>query len=202
MSATLCFTDCETPHLEWRGRSPWEVGIVSRHPDGVRAEHVWQIRPDMTTADPESLHFGRYEERFVVPEGYDAAYIDSRGIPYPRLRSEAAAAIAHALDGAVIIGSNAQFDANWIAELLHRHDIKPAWHYRPLCVATLAAGYLSATDPEWVAEQTAKGPISSYALSRRLGVEPPAKGVAHTALGDARWHEALYDAVTGAKAGA
>jgi hypothetical protein len=202
MTTTLCFTDTETPHLDWRGRVPWEVAVISRHPDEIRAEHVWQIRPDIVSADPEALRVGRYEERFAVPEGYDAAYITPGGVVYPRPLCTAAGEIADALDGGVIIGSNAQFDANWIGELLHQHRIKPAWHYRPVCVATRAEGALSVIDPEWMAEQTAKGPISSYALSRRLGVEPPAKDVAHTALGDAIWHEALYDAVTGAKAGA
>jgi hypothetical protein len=199
MSSNLAFTDTETPHLKWRGRVPWEIAIISRRPDGRRAERVWQIRPDMATANPESLRYGRYDERFAIPEGHDAAYIDPRGVLYPRPLCTAVAEIADALDGAVIIGSNAQFDANWISELLHQHRIEPTWHYRPVCVATRAEGALAVIDPQWVAEQATKGPISSYALSRHLGVEPPAKDVAHTALGDARWHEALYDAVTGGR---
>jgi hypothetical protein len=39
-------------------------------------------------------------------------------------------------------------------------------------------------------------PISSRGLSRQIGVEPPAEGVAHTALGDARWVRDMYDAIT------
>jgi DNA polymerase III epsilon subunit-like protein len=39
--------------------------------------------------------------------------------------------------------------------------------------------------------------LSSKWLSRKVGVEPPGEGVAHTALGDARWARDVYDAVTG-----
>jgi hypothetical protein len=39
-------------------------------------------------------------------------------------------------------------------------------------------------------------PISSRWLSRQVGVEPPGEGVAHTALGDARWARDVHDAIT------
>lgn len=196
----LAFADTETPHLNPRGRVPWEIAIIRRRPDGTETEHVWQVRPDLATADPVSLRFGRYGERFIVPDDAEASGAHPDHPIIRMTREQVATAISNVLDGAVIVGSNAQFDANWIGELLNRHDIEPNWHYRPVCVATRAEGYLTAIDPEWVAEQSAKGPISSYALSRRLGVEPPAKDVAHTALGDARWHKALYDALPSRRA--
>lgn len=197
----LAFPDTETPHLNPRGRVPWEIAIIRRRPDGTETEHVWQIRPDLTTANPESLRIGRYDERFIVPAGAEASGAHPDHPIIPMTQQQVATTIANLLDGAVIAGSNAQFDANWMGELLHLHGIEPRWHYRPVCVATRAEGYLLAIDPDWVAEQSKKGPISSYALSRRIGVEPPAKDVAHTALGDARWHKAMYDAVTRGKAG-
>lgn len=49
----LAFTDTETPHLIARGRVPWEIAIIRRRPNGTETEHVWQVRPDLATADPE-----------------------------------------------------------------------------------------------------------------------------------------------------
>ncbi|MFB7900287.1 hypothetical protein ACFC1B_28655, partial [Streptomyces xiamenensis] len=65
------------------------------------------------------------------------------------------------------------------------------WHYRPVDVATLAAGHLIGAGR--AAEVTV--PYSSRALSRALGVEPPGHD-AHTALADARWARDLHDAAT------
>ncbi|MBH0244568.1 hypothetical protein I3W98_19500, partial [Streptomyces cavourensis] len=68
------------------------------------------------------------------------------------------------------------------------------WHYRTIDVATLAAGFMWAQEPELMAKDTK--PISSRWLSRQVGVEPPGEDVAHTALGDARWARDVYDAIT------
>jgi hypothetical protein len=197
----LAFTDTETTHLSSEIGEVWEVAVIRREDDGTETEHVWQVRPDIVRADPEALRICRYEERFAVPEGHDAAYIDRHGIPYPRLRSEAIADIAEALRDAEFIGNNPAFDDRFLRKLLDLRGEEQPWQYRPTCVCARAEGYLAAVDPAWVAEQRKKGPISSRTLSRRLGVEPPG-GDAHQALADAKWAMRVYDAVTGSKAGA
>ena len=92
-----------------------------------------------------------------------------------------------------------------LAHLFGRYyaDPKP-WHYRPIDIATLAAGYRygQAASGAYGGDFTfptdyPQVPYRSYELSRAVGVEPPAKAEAHTALGDARWAKAVYDAVTG-----
>lgn len=188
----LAFTDCETTHLSSEIGEAWEVAVIRREHDGTQAEHVWQFRPlDMSAANPESLKIGHYEERFAVPEDCGAAYTADGDID-PMTRTDAITEVIEILRGATIVGSNPGFDDRFLRKLvgLGNHQ----WAYRPTCIAILAEGFLRGMDPQWVAAQEANGPISSRALSRRLGVEPPGDD-AHQALADARWAMAVYDAV-------
>lgn len=193
----LAFVDTETTHLSAEIGEVWEVAVILREADGTQAEHVWQFRPlDPTAANPESLKIGRFEERFVVPEDCGAAYTSDGDID-PMARTDAAEEIIETLRGATIIGSNPGFDDRFLRKLLGLGGQQ--WNYRPTCIANLAEGYLWHADPAWTADQASNGPISSRALSRRLGVEPPGDN-AHQALADARWAMAVYDAVTGGAA--
>jgi hypothetical protein len=193
-SIPLTFLDTETTHLSTEVGEVWEVAIILRDRTGEN-EHVWQFRPDIVRASPEALRIGRYDERFSVPEGHDAAYIDPHGVPYPRLRAEAIQKISAILQGAVLVANNAAFDDRHLRKLLNLQEEEQPWFYRPRCVTAMAEGYLRRADPAWMAEQEAKGPISSRTLSRRLGVEPPGAD-AHQALADARWVAAMHDAIT------
>ena len=88
-----------------------------------------------------------------------------------------------------MVGSNAHFDASFLRVLLG----DAPWHYRPVCVATLAAGYLRGRG-----EQVTL-PYSSRDLSRAVGVEPPGAD-GHQALVDAEWALRVWDAVNGQQA--
>lgn len=194
MSTPIAFIDTETTHLSAEIGEVWEVAIILRESDG-ETEHVWQFAP--RTIDPEihgeALRVGRFHERFAVPDGCTAAYTAGGDID-PMTRDDAITEIAAMLKDAEIVASNAAFDDRHLRKLLGIHDEQP-WHYRPLCVATYAYGYLRGIDAAWVADQ--KTPVSSRALSRRLGVEPPDNDHAHQALHDARWHRDMYDAIHG-----
>jgi DNA polymerase III epsilon subunit-like protein len=205
----LAFVDTETTHLDPRHGDVWEIAVIRRREDGVDSEYVWQIRPDLTTADPEALKIGRYEERFVVPDGWDAIEFMSSGAPFRSLIPEMLFDLQEALSGAVVIGSNPGFDVTFLTKLLQAHGRKLPWHYRPIDIATLAAGYRfgQAASGAYGGDFAFRAdypqlPYSSYGLSRAVGVEPPAKDVAHTALGDARWARDVFDAVTGVQAAA
>lgn len=191
----IAFVDTETTHLDPRHGGAWEIAVIRRREDGVDAEYLWQVRPDLTTADPESLGIGRFQERFAVPDGWDAIECFASGPPMKLTLSEMLFDLQDALDGAVLVGSNPGFDVAFLSKLLQAHNRKMPWHYRPIDVATLAAGYMWALEPELMARDPK--PISSRWLSRQVGVEPPGDGVAHTALGDARWARDVFDAVTG-----
>jgi DNA polymerase III epsilon subunit-like protein len=192
-----CFVDVETTGLNPHRHRAWEVAVIRREDDGTETEHLWQFGLSdyaILNAEPEALRIARYHERRASVSYPAAADMLTPGGPEPRLREQVREELHRLLDGAVLVGSNPGFDASFLKRVLVE-NIGP-WHYRPLCVAQLAAGYLHATDPELMATR-ADRPISSYWVSRQMGIEPPGDGVAHTALGDARWARGLYDAVTG-----
>jgi hypothetical protein len=93
---------------------------------------------------------------------------------------------------------NVQFDALTLDGMLRRQGLLPAWHYRLLCIRSMAIAWLVSRDAEAARAGllvTSPGGLTydelvdmpSPELSRRCGVEPPSAGTAHTALGDARW---------------
>lgn len=202
----LAFVDTETTHLDAELGDAWEVAVIVRDFDDNEprdTEYAWQIRPNLATADPEALKIGGYLERFAVPVHAEAAWTGYEDGPVlPMTRNEVTGAILNVLGGAVLIGSNPGFDDRFLRKLLGPGSAQ--WHYRPVDIATLAAGRkLGMTE---VARRTGAKPLpsdevpfpfSSRALSRWTGVEPPGPGVAHTALGDARWARDVFDAVTG-----
>jgi DNA polymerase III epsilon subunit-like protein len=200
----IAFVDTETTHLDAEIGEAWEVAVVLRDFDDnvpTDTEYVWQIRPNLATADPEALKIGRYLERFAVPPHAAAAWTGYGNDPVlPMTRAEVVEGILNVLRGAALIGSNPAFDDRFLRKLLGPGSAQ--WHYRPVCIATLAAGYRLG--------QAASGayggdfafttdlptlPYSSRRLSQAVGVEPPGPDTAHTALGDARWARDVYDAI-------
>ena len=205
----LAFVDTETTHLDPRKGDVWEIAVIRRREDGVDSEFLWQVRPDLATADPEALKIGRFEERFAIPDGWDALEFMASGTPFRSLIPEMLFDLQDVLSGAVVVGSNPGFDIAFLTKLLQAHGRKLPWHYRPVDIATLAAGYQfgQAASGAYGGDFAFQAdypqmPYRSYELSRAVGVEPPAKDVAHTALGDARWARDVFDAVTRVQAAA
>jgi hypothetical protein len=202
----IAFVDCETTHLNAEIGDAWEVAVILRDRsdnEPTDTEYVWQIRPNLATADPEALKIGRYLERFAVPPHAEAAWTGYEDGPIlPMGRAEVTGALLNVLGGAVLVGSNPGFDDRFLRKLLGPGSAQ--WHYRPVDIATLAAGRkLGMTEMvrraggKNLASDEVPFPFSSRALSRWTGVEPPGDDVAHTALGDARWARDVFDAVTG-----
>jgi hypothetical protein len=213
VTAPLAFIDCETTGLHPADHEIWEVAVVLRGGPEGRDLRVWQLPVDAGRADPMSLDIGGwYERRWPISDisspheqqaavtGYDLRSSDHDGDPRRALLAVNeihmhtwAVGMAYLLHGRHLVGACVSFDAERLARLLRRHGACPSWHYHLVDCEAFAAGSLASRSsspslflPPWRSED----------LSRAVGVEPD-KFDRHTALGDALWAEAMYDAAIG-----
>lgn len=182
--------DLETTGLDPERHDAWEIAIVYRGIDGMVSEHLWQKRPSeqaLLEAEPEALEISRYHERMAVPEGAFALdMVTGVTLSLGELVKE----IYDFLDGAILIGSNVgAFDADFLRRMLGAAP----WHYRPLCVATFAAGFLYSAEPGAMPGEAYS--FSTSDVSKHMGVRQPGPDERHTALPDARWAFDLYTTV-------
>lgn len=193
---TIVFLDTETTGLDPDRHEMWEIGcIVVDHRDkSYDGEWRWQLQPNLAMADPTRLRIGRFYEREELWRSRTSAVIlaspwwneEKRKVPYPSegtTPADVAERLARILDGAYLVGAVPSFDAAFLAPFLRRHGQAPCWHYHLVDVEALAAGKAQ-TEPPW----------NSNDLSSWVGVEPDLFD-RHTALGDARWAKAIYEAV-------
>jgi DNA polymerase III epsilon subunit-like protein len=203
----ICAIDTETTSLR-ADRRAWEVGIVARIPGRPDTEHHWFIDAgdlDLGNADVMSLKIGRFYER------HPQMRLD-RECDYADYAAEADALreIEAVTRGAHLVGAVVSFDADVLGQRMRAHGICPSWHYHLIDVEAMAAGYLAgsfhaiqevgknpeADGPTLEEARCAMPPWKSDELSRAIGVEPDDFD-RHTALGDARWAQAIYDAILG-----
>jgi DNA polymerase III epsilon subunit-like protein len=200
----ICFIDTETTSLR-PDRRAWEIGLIVRDPGKPDAEHRWFVDADdldLGNADVMSLKVGRFYER------HPHARLD-REAEFGDCEAEADA--LHQVEaltrGAHLVGAVPNFDAEVLGARMRAHGICPSWHYHLIDIEALAAGWLhrhaavlenrEATADEAVRlRELASPPWKSDELTAALGVKV-AEDERHTALGDAKWARAVYDAVTG-----
>jgi DNA polymerase III epsilon subunit-like protein len=212
----LCFIDTETTGLDPDRHAIWEVALIT--PDG--AEHVWQFPVDEMAADPFALNIGRYwERRWGTPKEvdvldaiYHAHDARSRRKNFPgegraiRPSEEWAHRFRDLTAGCHLAGAVVSFDEERLRRLLHSLGVLHRWHYHLVDVEALAVGYLHglhARGRGGVTDAIANGDVPSLPwksddLSAALGVTISDED-RHTALGDAKWARAIYDAVTGGR---
>lgn len=172
---TVVFLDTETLGLDPDHHPVWEVGLITPSGWCPVHEHEWQIKVtgrERSLAHPKALEVSRFDDRYSEKRAQDPATV-------ARLIHNMIPAGAH-LAGAVV-----SFDEERLRRLLWRHGYQPRWHYHLIDVEGLAAGKVGMAPP-WDSEE----------LSRAVGVEPD-RFHRHTALGDARWAKAVYEAVLG-----
>lgn len=219
----IVFIDTETTSLR-PDRRAWEVGMIRRadHRDAGQGIsffiHIDDI--DLPNADPFALDVGRFWQRHpqAVTDarvGYEVHDFEDTSM-WSTLRGEvldagtAAQVVRLWTHGAHLVGAVPNFDAEVLAALLRDNWLTPTWHYHLIDVETLAMGWLvrkftetaaAATVPDGLVEQMTRAefepPWDSESLSLALGVEPPDEDERHTALGDARWAQRIYDRVMG-----
>lgn len=212
-TAPICFIDTETTGIH-PGRRAWEIAIIRREVDGTeRTLHAFVADVDLSAADPYGLKVGRFYDRHPAYNNGLNDPADAWGNGYGPMPDDAqvmlecdvAEHVERMTRGAHLVGAVPSFDAEVFADMLRRHQLTPAFHYHLIDVEALAVGYLAALD---MVESKEVGrslshpaltlPWRSDDLSRACGVEPAGDDERHTALGDARWAQRLYDAITGA----
>lgn len=210
----LCFVDCETTGLDPDRHEVYEIALIRGDTSVVESKptelHLWVRDAPLATADPTALRIGRYYERWPERQQYqqlqnqpvmagDRLDLWAAELPSPYITDGKTAAwiVAGATAGAHLVGAVPSFDAAFLDRLLRRHSLVPSWHYHLVDVEALAAGYLARmAQTEDVSRTLADLPWNSNELSARVGVDP-GQFDRHTALGDARWAKAIYDAVMG-----
>lgn len=176
--STVCFVDCETTGLDPERHEVWEVGLIVDE-----KETEWQLPVKMERADLMALQVGGFHKRHLQglsPSNHKSIATDPRSF---------ARAFGRATCGRHLVGACVSFDAAFLAKLLRRQGVLPAWHYHLVDVEAMVAGAYGISPP-W----------NSEALSKLVGVDP-ADFDRHTALGDARWARAIYLAVMSSSQG-
>lgn len=171
----LAFVDVETTGLNPHFHEVWEIGLIV---DDKMYE--WQLSVDLRKADPGALRVGRFYER------WEPEYVNRDA-----WHRDVAQSVASLTANRHLVGCNPAFDAAFLSKFLHVNGVKNAWHYHLIDVETLMLGYLCAVAPGWEVPL----PWKSTDLSKRMGVNPDDFD-RHTALADAQWAKAIYDAVT------
>jgi len=193
MSGRIVFLDTETTSLR-PDRRAWDIGIIVREPGKPDTEHFWFVAAsdlDLGNADPMSLKIGRFYERHPEYKPGGDGYGDT--VP----EADAMHYVEALTRGAHLVGAVPNFDAEVLGARMRAHGICPSWHHHLIDVEALAVGYLHAlhTAPDGN-DPDIPLPWKSDDLSAALGITVSDED-RHTALGDAKWARAIYDAVTG-----
>jgi DNA polymerase III epsilon subunit-like protein len=198
----IVFIDTETTSLR-HDRRAWEIGAILRRPGREDVEHHWFIDTDfldLGNADVMSLKIGRFYDRHPQARmGEDEAF--------GQVQDEID--VLHEIEavtrGAHLIGAVVSFDADVLGQRMRANGICPSWHYHLIDVEALSAGWLNrhaavlenreaTLDEATGLRRIARPPWKSDDLSAALGITVSDED-RHTALGDARWARAIYDAV-------
>lgn len=168
MAAPVVFLDTETTGLDPDVHSLWEIALIVDE-----QEHVFRLEPNIIAASPDALRITRFYDRVMDPLW--------QWTPGPK---HVAFEIARLTSGRHLVGAVPSFDAAFLTRLLRQSGLQPAWHYHLVDVEALAAGKLG-IEPPW----------DTRKLAAALGIAELPADVVHTALGDARWAKAIYEAV-------
>jgi hypothetical protein len=204
---------------DWRREYVWQLPVDLGRAD-VIAMNIGGIRQRRGQQGTSSFHPG--PDAFVDEQPKDAG---PPMVLHPDALPWWAEMFSRLTWGVHVIGAVPSFDHERLSRLLRRHHSIAGWHYHLIDVEALAAGYIigrargialtALSDPQaaqarevgidvrgigaWRGALDALGvgtslPWSSENLSKHVGVDPE-QFDRHSALGDARWAEAMFDAV-------
>lgn len=207
------FCDTETTGLNPDTHEIWEFGGIRRSFEGsphfdagkvagvvpnpeVAGEHlqysekekVLQIVVDMSLADPFALKVGNFYERSQQYRARRSFIGDSERYALDTI--DAAIEIEEFTHGATLLGLNIAFDFERLGRLMRNNGVCPSFHYHPVDISASAAAFLAAS--RGTALHTSH---TNIGLSEALNVPVPEGMEKHSALGDARWAMAIWDAM-------
>lgn len=185
MSEVL-FVDTETISLARDYRHLWEIALLVPGEDGKETEFVCYPTVPLDEADPMALKIGRFHERHPS----QGAHVKPSSPPSKAKLAAWAKEIVRLTDGKHLVGAVPSFDEERLWGFCKAHGQTPTWHYHLVDVEALAIGYACAEGKSFGL------PWDSERLSAYLGVDP-GQFDRHTALGDCRWAQAIYEKVMG-----
>lgn len=189
----LIFADLETTGTDPTRHHLWELALIVREDGRPDNEYCWQIRPDLTTADPMALKIGRYYERpdvfEILPVGGVARIANPHGVDASDVLADVARDVAVLLNGAVLAAANVAFDRDFLGAFLRANGQALACDYHLLEIESYAAGAFG-IQPPWKLDRLLE-----------MGGVVVSEEDRHSALGDARAVRDLYDAVRSVRGG-
>jgi hypothetical protein len=189
---TICYVDTETTSLR-HDRRAWEIAVIVRAPGKPDVEHSWFVDSgdlDLGSADLMSLKIGRFYERHPDLLFQSNPHGCIPDVTRCRSEREVMGHVERITRGAHLVGAVPNFDADVLGARMRAHGICPSWHYHLCDVENLAVGYLAGRG------EVIAPPWKSDDLAAALGLSV-SEDERHTALGDARFARAIYDAVMG-----
>lgn len=197
MTTDIVILDTETLGLD-PDAPIWEFAAIRRFAGGGEDRTEFQIQHNP----------GKWLDD--LPEQFRADYSARYNAQDAATTSDAAIMMNILTRDAVVVGCNPSFDLERIAKLLRHCGMQPAWHYRPVCVTVMAAGWLHGVAAREIDAATEWGetpdpalvnrklpvPWSSDELSRAIGIDPD-NYQRHTAMGDCLWVRAQWDTILG-----
>lgn len=186
-----CYVDTETTGLDPDVHEIWECALIVEGPKGPQ-EHHWFLPVDLGRADPFGLAVGQFYERYPDKRCYPE--IPGKITPLDEFAYE----FSMRTRGLHMIGAVISFDDKRLEKLLRWNKQLPGWHYHIFDVEAAAVGWCRGKGIDL--EGALKDDGSSWdstKLSRLVGVDPDDFLPKHTALSDARWARAMYNATVG-----
>jgi hypothetical protein len=202
-------------------RQLWECALIIRDPGADDIEVEWQIRPDLRRASPDSLRIGKYYRRnrlveepigtglIIVGPGFgELKPEDAYGVSRLTTADVIAAQIGRVIDGATVVANVPDADHLALDAFMTEHGQSFTPFYRLKCAETLIQGWLlgrrSAMDQYNVVDKSDLPPYPVFPwdpreMAVRAGVPLPDPALAHRALVDARWTQAIWDAAHGGR---
>lgn len=179
-NTTVAFVDTETLGLDADAQPIWEVGLIL--PNGNETSWVIErTQRELNLAHPIALE--------MMGDRYNEAVATGLATEEWKFIREFCALT----EGLHLAGAVVSFDEERLRRMAWNHDATYAWHYHLVDVEALAVGYLAGV--EFGAKMAP--PWTSNMLSRAVNVNPDDFAPKHSALADARWAKAMYEAVMG-----